>query len=268
MKRQITISLLLCLVMMVRGQNECHYWFDEDVNTMKSGTYKIGINTFDADVSALTNGLHVINYVVMENGEATSMKSKAFVKTEVGGYTDCTLRYWFNNDSTVNTSPLTAGKNVQHSMDVSHLHSGTVHVVNMVVMKEDKLLSPPVAELFYIPNDARFDSATTQLVYWIDENADSICKGSLADNGAFFFDIDVSELENGEHTIYFALVDGEYMSEIEQAVFTKVEATNIETPFISAKDTQHVIYDLQGNKVISPSRNGIYIISGKKTMVK
>jgi len=268
MKRQITISLLLCIAMMVRGQNKCHYWFDEDLKTMKSGTYNIGINNFEADVSKLSNGLHVINYVVMENGGVTSMKSKAFVKTEVGGYMDCTLHYWFNNDSTVNTSSLSAGKKVHHSIDVSHLQSGTVHVVNMVVMKENKLLSPPVSELFYIPNDARFDSATTQLVYWIDENADSICKGSLADNGAFFFDIDVSELENGEHTICFALVDGEYMSEIEQAVFTKVEATNIETPFISAKDTQHVIYDLQGNKVISPSRNGIYIISGKKTMVK
>ena len=268
MKRLIILPLLLSLAMMVRGQSECRYWFDEDLGTMKSGIVNFGSSHLDADVSNLINGIHVIYYVIKGYDGVTSIKGKAFIKTELGGYTDCTLRYWFDEDSLVTTSPLRAAENVHHLLDVSHLQVGAVHSVKMVAMKEKALLSSPVTQLFYIPNDPRFNSVNAQLFYWLDENSDSISKGTLVDNGTFFFDIDVSALENGEHTISFFLADGQYTSEIKQATFIKVEATGIHLIQPDSEAAQQVAYDLKGYRIDNPKRNGLYIVNGKKAYMK
>lgn len=64
----------------------------------QAGDFGTGIFHFDLDVSALNDGLHRLNYMLMsETGTSTRMNTSFFIKTPLGGPGIANYKYWINN---------------------------------------------------------------------------------------------------------------------------------------------------------------------------
>ncbi len=153
MKRIFFLILLLIPTVLVWGQTEFRYWFDEDLSTLKTAAIRYGVSSFEHDISSLDNGLHTINWIIMKDGSAVSIKSNYFYKN-----------------------------------DYNRLNSNNTYI-------------------FY-----SFE----------DEDADSFCKIYKNSDGMFHSNIDVSEIEIGDHTVNAFLTDGRVATNLATASFVKV----------------------------------------------
>jgi len=93
--------------------------------------------------------------------------------------------------------------------------------------------------------------------------------GSSEENSVgFYFDKGSNggtQLKNGAHKAYLAVPDSE--SAVKGYTFRSDDATGIRCLTVSETSDANKIYDLQGRRVVSPE-NGIYIVNGKKIVVK
>lgn len=63
----------------------------------QAGDFGTGVYHFDLDVSALQDGLHRLNYMLMsETGTSTRMNTSFFIKTPLGGPGIANYKYWIN----------------------------------------------------------------------------------------------------------------------------------------------------------------------------
>lgn len=64
----------------------------------QAGDFGTGVFHFDLDVSALQDGLHRLNYMLMsETGTSTRMNTSFFIKTPLGGLGIANYKYWIND---------------------------------------------------------------------------------------------------------------------------------------------------------------------------
>ena len=64
----------------------------------QAGNFGTGVFHFDLDVSALKDGLHRLNYMLMsETGTSTRMNTSFFIKTPLGGPGIANYKYWIND---------------------------------------------------------------------------------------------------------------------------------------------------------------------------
>lgn len=64
----------------------------------QAGDFGTGVFHFDLDVSALQDGLHRLNYMLMsETGTSTRMNTSFFIKTPLGGPGIANYKYWIND---------------------------------------------------------------------------------------------------------------------------------------------------------------------------
>lgn len=78
---------------------ECYYAIDGGSFSNKAGTLSNGVYQFDIDVSALTDGLHKISFVLSNTrGVTTNAQTHFFIKIPLGGYGITSYWYWLNED--------------------------------------------------------------------------------------------------------------------------------------------------------------------------
>lgn len=103
--------------------------------------------------------------------------------------------------------------------------------------------------------------------YIIDDSLTHIVEGVYDDRG-YHFELDVTELPDGEHRITYMLVDDkEVVTDMQSATFIKESDGEGINVLINDKDAS-VLYDLSGRRVTGPLTKGTYIINGRKVMIR
>ena len=152
-----------------------HCWFDQDYETVQTGSFGGEGYSFALDASELDEGIHTM-HVMLEGSELTAAKTYLFLKAPVASPTSTyTYHCWFDNDyGTVQTGTF-GGEGYSFALDVDGLDNG-LHFVN--VMLEGNELSSAKRYLFckkpiggsgiyrweYCLNGQWSDAVTTTLV--------------------------------------------------------------------------------------------------------
>ena len=174
------------------------------INVAK-GTYELTID-LDGYRSCATAEMLEINADTTINCGLTVITELEFELPEMGS--DISYHFWFDEDyDNVQTGSLGDGV---FMLDVSELSDG-IHTLN--VMLEGNILSSPQSYMFMkmteIGGGLPEMGSDISYHFWFDEDYDNVQTGSLGDG---IFMLDVSELENGIHTLNVMLEGNMYSS--------------------------------------------------------
>lgn len=177
-------------------------WFDNDESTAQTGEMSHG--AIMLDVSGLSDGLHTV-FVQAYGNFVTSPQSYQFLKVpNVVGNEE--LTYICLIDDQLYTQQTVPGtQEVIHlDLDVAPLSQG-VHKLQIMLATESGAVTGAYTSYFYRAilqteiNEAR-------LVYMVDGKEQPAASTASATNGTLHYDLDVSSLSNGLHSINYALV--------------------------------------------------------------
>lgn len=107
-------------------------------------------------------------------------------------------RYWFDQSPTYEQG--SSEGSLHLDVDVSGL-SKSLHQIHVQVRDTAGMFSEPVSRYFVVPDDGHDSS---KLHYWFDQNSAALHVADLVDG---MFDLDVSELPSGFHTLHFIVTD-------------------------------------------------------------
>lgn len=107
-------------------------------------------------------------------------------------------RYWFDQSPTYEQG--SSEGSLHMDVDVSGL-SKSLHQIHVQVRDTAGMFSEPVSRYFVVPDDGHDSS---KLHYWFDQNNAALHVADLVDG---MFDLDVSELPSGFHTLHFIVTD-------------------------------------------------------------
>lgn len=223
----------------------------------------------------LSDWTELLEFTTLANAEGVTV-SVAAAATD-GEYNYATLYYSDKNLSVpagikAYTATVAGGELMLNEI------SGVIPAGTAVVLKTDAKLSETTDFQFTEVAEAAVVEADNMLK-GSDEAATISGEGSkyymLSLNGSseensvgFYFDKGSNggtQLKNGAHKAYLAVPDSE--SAVKGYTFRSDDATGIRCLTVSETSDANKIYDLQGRRVVSPE-NGIYIVNGKKIVVK
>lgn len=103
----------------------CSYMIDDDTTIKDMGVIsQDGTVHFDFDVSALSDGLHSITYILYSNKGGTRISKRFFVKVPLGGNKLTKYQFWVNNNvDKVRSTTLTEHKNPLQVVDLLSVES-------------------------------------------------------------------------------------------------------------------------------------------------
>lgn len=237
------------------------YWFDNDNSTVQISDTEL---TW-LDVSSLDDGLHMLH--VMAEGEvATQTVSYHFIKVpQTAGveYLNC-LCYI---DGTLHTQEcVTAPQGIAHwDIDVSEISRG-LHQLQVQVVTPSGAASSLYNALF-VRTITDEELSGLRCFYIIDDSLTHIVEGTYEDQG-YHFELDVTELPDGEHRITYMLVDDkEVVTDMQSATFIKESDGEGISILINDKE-ETLLYDISGRRVTGPLTRGVYIINSRKVLIK
>lgn len=172
------------------------YWFDSET-TVKTTTTLSGATIIDA--SGLVEGIHTVHYQIMDSkGGAGIPVSEMFIKLDPRVIATAeSLRYWFDNDTDVQTTTTLSGATtIQTSSVVDGIH--TLHY-QVVDSKGDAGI--PVSRMF-MKLGATVAPKATGIQYWFDDNAANIKESDIKN---LTTTVDASGLALGEHVLHYQL---------------------------------------------------------------
>ena len=195
-----------------------HCWFDQDYNTVQTGTFGGGGFSFALDASGLEEGIHTM-HVMLEGNDLTAAKAYVFLKAPVTSPTSTyTYHCWFDQDyETVQTGSF-GGEGYSFALDASELDEGihTMHVMlegnDLTAAKTYLFLKAPVAS----PN------STYTYHCWFDQDYETVQTGTFGGEG-YSFALDASELDNGLHFVN-VMLEGNELTSAKRYLFCKKPA--------------------------------------------
>ena len=191
------------------------YWFDNDleneVTTTFASTDKLDHSDL-IDLSALSNGMHLINYRVKNESNIWScVVSKQIIKREALAASQKlnTIQYWFDNDiESAITSTFVATNQLDHSelIDLSASSNG-MHLLNYRIKNEANIWSCVVSKQI-IKREALAESQKLNTIqYWFDNNVESAITSTFAATNRLDHSelIDLSTLSGGMHLLNYRI---------------------------------------------------------------
>lgn len=172
------------------------YWFDSET-AIKIPKTMSGATTIDA--SGLVEGIHTVHYQIVDNaGVAGIPVSKMFIKLDPRvTATAKLLRYWFDNETDVQTTTTLSGAT---TIKTSSVGDG-IHTVHYQIVDSKDEAGITVSRMF-MKLGAKIASKATGIQYWFDEN-DALVKESDIEN--LTTTVDASGLGKGEHVLHYQL---------------------------------------------------------------
>lgn len=248
----------------VQGKDMTYtYMFDKDSTTVSSGPYTTDVMWLD--VSRLADGLHTID-IVVSGSSTTQTESRHFIKipqTDGVDFLNCVCHI----DGIMHKQEKVDPKQgiVEWDIDMTGIERG-LHTIELQVVSPSGAASLLYNALFLRTlTDAEL--ATLDCYCIIDSVQTSVVEG-VYENSGYSFELDMSGLEEGEHTLTYLLLDNTgIVTDVRTATFIKEpKADGINK--IEMNEGETVIYDLSGRRVSRIVTSGIYIINGKKVMIK
>ena len=184
----------------VAKSKSLRYWFDTDVNSVKTTETLSGATTIDA--SALKEGVHTVHYQIIDDqGVAGITDSNIFILLDQRVTAKSkSLRYWFDTDaSSVKTTETLAGAT---TIDASALKDG-IHTLHYQIIDDQENVDIPVSAMFF-KLSSKVAIAATAVQYWFDEN-DDIIKETTLDLNSLKMTINVGGIGQGEHVLHYQL---------------------------------------------------------------
>ena len=159
------------------------------------------------DVTDLSDGMHTVNVMLQNNKSYSAPQSYMFIKIAemqqdtVGMGTNLQYQCWFDQDYSGRQTGALGNGHIM--LDVTDLSDG-MHTVN--VMLEGNMYSAPMSYMF-IKIAPSVGTEPLQYQCWFDRDYSSLQTGML---GEGIFNLDVSELSDGFHTVNIQLYNGTY----------------------------------------------------------
>ena len=227
------------------------YWFDNDMTTLHENAPTNG--PVELDITQLPIGLHAVHYQTLAGqGQPSAVRTRYFFKSEA-----TTARYWFDNETTMQTLSIVNGA---VDLDVSHLSFG-IHALHFQSLGASGGASPVHTKYFYKKENLDISSLLCRL--WIDDNEETAQTFALTDDIV----MEVGGLDIGMHELHAVLLNANGMKMAEATtVFEMFDPDGIiPVPAFSGED--EAIYNLAGQR-LNKLRIGINIKGGKKVLVK
>lgn len=185
------------------------YWFDDDAGSMTSSSLHNSHHIID--VSALAEGLHTINYQIIDDKGCIGIPySSVFLKLsdihdQTGSAVEAKkLIYWFDEQEARKINDINGEVQM---LDASALQEG-MHTLHYMVVCSDGSVTSAYSSIFLSLNVDRISGTSESinaksLRYWFDEN-DIITETKLI-NGTQ--SLDVSNLSDGFHMLHYQIID-------------------------------------------------------------
>ena len=172
------------------------YWFNSET-IVKTTTTLSGATIIDA--SGLVEGIHTVHYQIMDSkGVAGIPVSEMFIKLDPRVIATAeSLRYWFDNDTDVQTTTTLSGAT---TIQTSSVADG-IHTVHYQIVDSKGDAGVPVSKMF-MKLGATVASKAIGIQYWFDEN-DALIKESDIKN--LTTTVDASGLGKDEHVLHYQL---------------------------------------------------------------
>lgn len=190
-------------IKMPAGTEGCtyHYWLDHDDEHKKVGKFADGIMMLD--VADAEDGLHILHLQAVGNGSVSSPLTRMFIKvpqTDAVDYLTCVC----NIDGMLyRTEKVSAhGGVVDWSLDVAGLEQG-LHRMQVQVLTPSGAATG-MSDHFFFRSATQAEIDGMKLLYNVDGESFTAVKGS-GSGGIFHFDLDVSTLEDGLHSLTYML---------------------------------------------------------------
>ena len=268
MKRCIFFIICLLCCCRIDAQNiyTYQYWFNNDDENIYTVNFSGNIYQADLDVGHLTDGVHSLNYHIMDTSyNWSSPQSYMFVKmsslgqglAEMGD--DLTCHYWFDQDEE-NKKTSSFGNGI-YTLDVSELTDG-IHTLNIIL--EGEMYSSPQSYMFVkmssLGQGLAEMGSELSYIYWFDKDHDKAEKGSLS-NGIYVLDVDT--LNYGVHT-FNIMLKGEMYSSPQSYMFAKLPIQYQDTIIRMIDKWEYWINEDYDSRIISkltPTLDSLSIIS-------
>lgn len=239
----------------IKNAMTANVWFDNNPSTMKS--LSIDGNVMWVDAKDLPDGFHLL-HVQVNGSTPSSPQTSMFIKvpqTQGVDYMTCLL---YVDDTLFKQEKVSAsGGVVNWSVDAGSLSQG-LHKANVVVVTPSGAATSAYSAFFLrVPNATEF--AAMKCYYAIDGHDMTSATGTVS-NGLFHFDLDLSELKDGLHSITYMLNDGKGMGTSTQTQFF------MKTPLGGNGITQYMYwlndqYDKAVVEMVDPRQEKVKLIS-------
>ena len=222
MRRTRLYQILICLLCLfpvwsqAQSLTQYEYWFDDNFSARKSA----GLSGYEADIdvgidaSRLGNGLHKLCLRVQQSdGMYSPITTHYFFKAQVsnGGK----LEYWFDgNRKKINTVDCHVSSDCKaylytKGLDLNAITPG-YHTMYYRFTNDDGTTSSAVSTASVIVTSNLSNGG--KLEYWFDDDRENVSTvdGKVASSGdaiIFNSDLDLKEVSQGMHRMYYRLVD-------------------------------------------------------------
>ena len=176
---------------------EYKYWFDNDSKIVDSG--RLTSNIILIDVDSLKEGVHSINILLSNKLGVFSLPlTKYFMK--LSSKSPMKYHYWFDEDNkTISGGEFANGIMM---LDLDSVSDG-LHYLNLQVEQNDQFSDVKRSMFYKVPQTEGIDSLMSVVLL----NQQIFKKEKVAtQNGLIHWDLDVSELSHGLHTLQFLFV--------------------------------------------------------------
>lgn len=179
-------------------------WFDDDEQNVQSG--ELGNGAIMLDVSGLTDGLHKVNVQAYSNF-VTAPKSSIFLKIPQVAGSDQLTFVCLIDDILYEQQTVSGKQEIIHiNLDVAPLSQG-IHKIQVMLATESGAVTSSYTTYFYRVV-LQSEINVSEMMYAIDGKSMPPVTATTAVDGKLHFDIDVSSLPDGLHSINYAMIGG------------------------------------------------------------
>lgn len=242
MRKHILLILFLCLHCVARGQTgyDYRYWFDGQIASGQQGMSASPAWDMQIDVSALSDGLHVLHYQVTVSDTLYSPVHTAFFMKNPVGHDSYTCFCYINDTLWHQQEVSTDGGLMDWNLDVSPLSADRLHsMLVMVKTPTGEVTSTKQAFFWRAKTAAELKDMTC---FYSLDGGKTLVEGGVFQDKGFSFDVDIQTLNEGLHQLLCLLVD-------EHGVVVRTCSYN----FIKQHDT-YVRYDYWVNDDVANLR--------------
>ena len=240
------------------------YWITGYQTKPTLKTYQSGDFTLNIDARNFSPGIHFLNFRTMNSvGERGPWKCIAFMMPEGWpGTTDGkTIEYWVSAYDTKPTRKAFNTGELTFDIDVSRMSYG-LHFLNVRSQNAKGEYGPWKQIPFYLSN-GQWDAEEIEYEYWTDTNSPLTGTGAMPGN--IMLNMDISNLEEGDHTFSFKAKNftGTYGELFTTTFKIQAVATTIDQQCADSERLQ--VFSRDGLLIIDSSRPrdiSIYSASG------
>ena len=199
--------MLLGLHCVARGQTtwSYSYWFDNDRGTLHTGVSASSAWTLDADISSLSDGLHMMHLQIEGENQSVPM-SRYFLKVpQTEAVANMTFVSLIDGKEYKKEQVPATGSQFSWQFDVSELKQG-LHQIQVLGITPSGAATSSYSS-FFLRAPLSSEVNAMKLYYTVDDDLVNIQEGTRSE-GDFHFDVDVSLLSDGLHRLTYFMSNG------------------------------------------------------------